>query len=98
MAEIPPPPDELPDGFSLSDDKRARSVEEHYQRLMELTEEIRESYQKLMDERTKLIRDLKRIERVLASGPRTIVLGAVGAVLGMALYHTTMIIAPNLAE
>ena len=98
MAEIPPPPDELPDGFSLTDDKRTVSIEEHYQRLMELTEEIRESYQRLIDERTKLIRDLKKIDSILASGPRTIVLGAIGAVLGMAIYHLTMIIATKLAE
>ena len=98
MAEIPPPPDELPDGFSLTDDKRAKSVEEHYQRLMELTEELRASYEKLLDQRTKLLRDLTRIERILASNPRTILLGAIGAMLGMALYHMTMIVATKLSE
>ena len=92
MAEIPPPPDELPDGFSLEGDEKPGSTEDHYKRLIALSEVIRQLYQDLLEQRTRLIRDLERIERLLGSPHRIVILGAVGALLGMATYHLIMII------
>ena len=98
MAEIPPPPDELPDGFSLDGEKKAYTVEDHYRHLIALTEEIRDTYRKLLDQRTKLIRDLERIEQFVASAPRIIILAALGALMGMATYHLIMILITQLSE
>ena len=98
MAEIPPPPDELPDGFSLEGDEKPGSAEDHYKRLISLTEGMRQLYQDLLEQRTTLIRDLERIERLLGSPHRIVILGAVGALIGMASYHLIMIIVTELWE
>ena len=98
MAEIPPPPDELPDGFSLKEEEGTDSVEDHYKRLIALNEDTREIFQKLLEERATLIQDLERIEKLLGSPHRIIVLGAVGALMGMAFYHLIMIIVTEMSQ
>ncbi len=98
MAEIPPPPDELPDGFSLSEETKAPAAEDHYKRLIALTEDIRVTYRKLLDQRTKLVQDFDRIEKLLGSAPRIVILAAVGALMGMATYHLIMILVTQISE
>lgn len=92
MAEVPPPPDELPEGFSLQGDKKKDSWKDHYRRLTELTEEIRQANQDLLENRKALLRDLKRVEKFFASPGRIVILGGVGAVIGMAAYHIASVI------
>ena len=98
MAEIPPPPDELPDGFSLKGKERADPVADHYKRLIALTKEIRQANQELLEKRDALLRDLKRIESLLGSPDRIVILGAVGALMGMALYHLIMVIVTEMSK
>lgn len=98
MAEIPPPPDELPDGFSLKSDTKEGSLEDHYKRLLSLTEDLRLVYEDLVKQRTALIRDLRRIEKLLGSPDRILILGALGALIGMALYHLLMVVVTQLSN
>lgn len=99
MAEIPPPPDELPDGFSLKRDKSPiAAIEEHYKRLMELTDDVKVTYEKLLVQRKRMIKDLQRIEKLLASGPRILLLAAIGAITGMAIYHVTIMLVNALLD
>lgn len=92
MAEVPPPPDELPEGFSLQGDKKKDSWKDHYRRLTELTEEIRQANRDLLENRKALLRDLKRVEKIFASPGRVVILGALGAVIGMAAYHISGVV------
>ena len=93
MAEIPPPPDELPDGFSLKKEKNPlAAIEEHYKRLVELTDDVKVTYEKLLVQRKRMIRDLQRIERLLTSGPRILILAAAGAITGMGIYHVAILL------
>ena len=93
MAGIPPPPDELPDGFSLKkQEDPITAIEEHYKRLVKLTDDAKVTYEKLLIQRKRLIKDLKRIEKLLASGPRILLLSAIGAITGMAIYHVTIML------
>lgn len=49
MAGIPPPPDELPDGFSLKkQEDPITAIEEHYKRLVKLTDDAKVTYEKLL--------------------------------------------------
>ena len=98
MAEIPPPPDELPDGFSLEGDEKADSWKDHYRRLKALTEEIRQANQELLENRKALLRDLKRVEKIFASPGRVVILGALGAIIGMAAYHISSVVVTVLLE
>ena len=98
MAEIPPPPDELPDGISLKGKEETPTLEGHYRRILSIVEDIKDTYQKLLEQRTKLLRDLERIEKLVASAPRIMILGAIGAVMGMAAYHLIMILATKLTQ
>ena len=92
MAEIPPPPDNLPEGFSLSNDREIQTLLEYYNRLVRLSEDIKTTNQQLLAHRDWLAKDLDRLEKHLASPYRTILLGFVGALLGMATYHLVLIL------
>ena len=98
MAEIPPPPDKLPDGFSLKGDEKPSSLEDHYKRLIGLTEDLRQLYQLLREQRAAIRSELRRIEKLVGSPYRIVILGAVGALVGMASYHLIMIIVTELLE
>ena len=99
MGEIPPPPDKLPEDISLGQGKKTGvSIEEHYRRLIAISEGVRENYERLLEQRTMLLRDFARLERSVASGSRTLVLAAVGAIAGMALYHLLVVLVSKLAD
>ena len=55
MGEIPPPPDKLPKDISLGRGKKTGvSIEEHYRRLIAISEGVRENYERLLEQRTML--------------------------------------------
>ncbi len=93
MAEIPPPPDKLPEGFSLSSEESPLvALKQHYHELRHLMTEITEAHTQLVEQRRQYLEDLRAFRRLLGSVPRIITLSMLGAIGGMLLYHSLMVV------
>lgn len=93
MAEIPPPPDKLPEGFSLaSDESPLVALKNHYHELRQLMTEITEAHTQLVEQRRRYLEDLKAFRSLLGSVPRIVTLSMLGAIGGMLLYHSLMVV------
>lgn len=89
MANVPPPPDELPEGFWNEKDPENQTAEliaSQYKLLTEATKEFQEIHKLVLYQRKLLHDELKRVENYVSAAPRYVLLGGGGALFGMGLY------------